>query len=428
MNISPLHAWIAAKIGLAPAELTHHHVEAYQWQKVQQTLLMAREHSPFYRRHLADAPTELTGLADLARLPFTTAADLRRYERQLLCVSQSEIERVVTLPTSGTTGAPKRLYFTGADVELTRDFFHVGMSTFTNPGDRVLTLLPGDRVGSVGCLLSEALPRLGAVNVQHRAEMTVADTLALLRREEISGVVGAPAQVLALARHPHGAGLTPKSCLLVSDYVSTAIRQAIEQAWPCRTYAHYGMTEMGLGGGVECEARRGYHLREADLLVEIIDPQTLEPVAPGLPGEVVFTTLTRRGMPLIRYRTGDLSRFIPGDCPCGAALLTLGRIEGRVDGGVALPNGHRLDMPQLDEALFPLAGLLNFTARLSATGLEIAATVLPGAEANVAAALRPALENIPALPGVPLLLTAQAAPEAAALVSPAKRTIKRDEF
>jgi phenylacetate-coenzyme A ligase PaaK-like adenylate-forming protein len=89
------------------------------------------------------------------------------------------------------------------------------------------------------------------------------------------------------------------------------------------------MTEMGLGGAMACEERVGYHPREADLIFEIIDPQTGGPLPEGEVGEVVFTTLTRAAMPLIRYRTGDLSRWIPGNCPCGSVLKRLDRIADR---------------------------------------------------------------------------------------------------
>jgi phenylacetate-coenzyme A ligase PaaK-like adenylate-forming protein len=120
---------------------------------------------------------------------------------------------------------------------------------------------------------------------------------------------------------------------------------------------------MGLGGGVECEAQQGYHLCEADLLFEIIDPDTEKPMPDGEYGEVVFTTLTRRGMPLIRYRTGDVSRFILEPCACRTQLKTLERITHRLDGRVPI-GPHSLTMADLDAALFAIAGVLNFTVTL----------------------------------------------------------------
>jgi phenylacetate-coenzyme A ligase PaaK-like adenylate-forming protein len=152
------------------------------------------------------------------------------------------------------------------------------------------------------------------------------------------------------------------------DHVPQAIVQAVEASWGCRVYNHYGMTEMGLGGGVECQARRGYHLREADLYMEVIEPINGRTVSEGEYGEVVFTTLTRRGIPLIRYRTGDISRFIPGDCPCGTILQTLEKVHDRISNRVDLGDGCCLTMADLDEALFPIDGVWNFTASLSREG------------------------------------------------------------
>ena len=122
----------------------------------------------------------------------------------MLCVSQSEIQRVVTLDTTGTTGQPKRLYFTEEDQNLTLDFFQIGMSTFTETGDNVLILLPGDRVGGVGDLLATALRRLGARRIKHGMVRDIQQTLAVMRDEKIDCVVGIPVQVLWLVRYSRG--------------------------------------------------------------------------------------------------------------------------------------------------------------------------------------------------------------------------------
>ena len=131
-------------------------------------------------------------------------------------------------------------------------------------------------------------------------------------------LVGIPTQVLAVARTRWGCAIgkgSIESILLSTDYVPRAIAETLEEVWGCRVFTHYGMTEMGLGGGVECEALDGYHLREGDLYFEVVDHETGEACPDGAMGEVVFTTLTRRGMPLIRYRTGDIARIIPRALP-----------------------------------------------------------------------------------------------------------------
>ncbi len=407
-ELTPLQSWIAQKIGCSPEELSREAIADYQLHKLQETLDLCRRRSPFYRQKLAGLPDRLTSLADLQAFPFMTADDVRERPLSLLCVSQSNIERVVTLDTSGTSGTPKRLYFTTADQELTRDFFHIGMSTFTAPGDRVLILLPCERPGSVGDLLAQALDRLGAVGIRHGLVTDVAQTLAVLHDEQVTGVVGMPVQVLALVRsaaaqqfpNPH-----LKSVLLTTDHVPAAIVQAAETAWGCTVYNHYGMTEMGLGGGVECAARQGYHLREADMYFEIVDPETGELLPDGVYGELVFTTLTRQGMPLVRYRTGDISRFLPGDCACGTVLRRLEKVRFRWHGRFPHTANHFITMADLDDALFSIEGVLNFAAAVSETALRV--TVQAEEMVGVETAVRQILSALPVVQAINLTVSVQ---------------------
>lgn len=257
--LTPLEPWIARKIGCTAEHLTRADIGVHQLRQLQETLRLVRSKSPFYRRHLASAPAELSSLEALAQFPFTTPEDIRRNALQFVCVSQDDIQRVVTLDSSGTTGEPKRIYFTREDQELTLDFFHIGMSTFTEAGDRVLILLPGERPGSVGDLLAVALPRLAAVGIKHGPVRDAALTLEVMAKEKVTGLVGLPTHVLALARQWETNDKNPplqlKSVLLTADHVPEAIKAVVERAWGGRVYNHYGMTEMSLGGGVECQAR-----------------------------------------------------------------------------------------------------------------------------------------------------------------------------
>jgi phenylacetate-CoA ligase len=189
--------------------------------------------------------------------------------------------------------------------------------------------------------------------------------------------------------------------LLTADYIPSAIVDAIESAWNCKVYCHYGMTEMGWGGGVECDARDGYHLREADLFIEIVDPETGRLLPDGERGEIVVTTLTRVGMPLIRYRTGDISRFHTSPCACGTVLKRLNRITGRLNDGDCMVSGMPLTLPILDEALFALPGVVDFKADLTSCQdrdcLTLTLSLSPEADPDaVAAASREKLSAIPA--------------------------------
>ena len=394
LSRTPLEEWVLRRAGASDMEGLRRH----QLRALRETVARAREHSGFYAVRLAAVgPGDIASLDDVARLPFTTADDLRREGMRLLCVSPGEVARIVTLPTSGTTGEPKRIHFSAADQELTIDFFQHGMAVLADPADRVLILLPGQRPGSVGELLARGLARLGAAPLPYGPVRDPDDALDTLQRERASVVVGIPVQVLARARRgaAQGRRLRLRSVLLSTDHLPRPIVSAIERAWGCRVFDHYGTTETGLGGGVECEAHAGLHLREADLLFEVVDPRTGVSLPPGAEGEVVFTTLTREAMPLIRYRTGDIGRFLAGPCPCGSSLRLLAAVRGRFDGVAVLAGGERLCLADIDEALFALDGVVDVRARLLAGGegevleVELALEAAAGPEAAARAA-RPA--------------------------------------
>lgn len=404
--ITPLEDWTRRKLGLKAGEaVTREELRDWWLLRLGETLAWARERSPFYRWRLRGLPDRpLAGLDDLTSLPFTTIEDLRREHRGMLCTSQGEVARIVTLRSSGTTAEPKRLYFSQEDLELTLDFFHHGMSTLTGRGQTVLILLPGSTPDSVGDLLARALGRLGARGVVHGPVKDPVRTLELMIREGVSCLVGIPTQVLSLARHAKGADLPPgqvRSVLLTTDYVSRAIRRAVGAAWGCRVLAHYGMTELGLGGAVECLAQDGCHLRSPDLFCEVVDPRDGEPLPPGRLGELVFTTLTRQAMPLIRYRSGDLGRLREEPCACGSLLPRVDDLRGRVAKLAVLAPGLSLSQADLDEVVFATAGVLDFRARLARRGetwsLGLCLRTTPEAGPECATAVQAALERKPVI-------------------------------
>ncbi len=369
------------------------------------TVERARRLSPFYAARFASVGAgEPRSLADLARLPLTSAEDIRGRGMRMLCVPPGEVDRIVTLPTSGTTGEPKRISFTAADQELTLDFFHHGMSVLVHPGQRVLILLPGVRPGSVGDLLRRGLSRLDVEGVVHGPVTDPGQALRVLRGGRFDCVVGIPVQVLGLARRDaaSGAPATLSSVLLSTDQAPRSLVTVIERAWGCRVFDHYGTTEMGLGGGVECEALDGYHLREADVLFEVVDPETGAPLPEGEYGEIVVTTLTREAMPLIRYRTGDRGRFLTGPCPCGTWLRRLERVRARLCGRVRLQAGGVVDQATIDEPLYALPHVLDVRAGLRREdGLDVldVEVLAPGAGATLLAAAAAALRAVPPLSG-----------------------------
>jgi phenylacetate-coenzyme A ligase PaaK-like adenylate-forming protein len=322
--------------------------------------------SPFYRRHLAGYD-ELQSLGDLQNLPLLASADIVKQGQRLICVSQSKISRVVTLQTSGSTGAAKRLFFTEADLAATSTFFLHGMRTLVDATDRVLVLLPFQQTDSVGDLLLKALQDGEIEGHGMWPPVTAEQAAAAVRRYGLTCAVGLPQHLLALA-HAVGPGVL-KSMLLCSDYAAPALRNCIEDIARCETFLHYGATESGLGGAVECDAHCGCHIRESDLLVEIIDPVTCQPVPDGKLGEVVITTLGRQAMPLIRYRTGDRAFIDRSRCECGGITARLGDIRGRLE-KCRLPDGQWIASQDLDDLLYQIPGLQDYRLILNHNGSD----------------------------------------------------------
>jgi phenylacetate-coenzyme A ligase PaaK-like adenylate-forming protein len=185
--------------------------------------------------------------------------------------------------------------------------------------------------------------------------------------------------------------------LLCSDYAAPALRRQIEAACGCETFLHYGATESGLGGAVECTVHRGCHIRESDLLVEIVDPDTGSPLPDGALGEVVLTTLGREAMPLIRYRTGDMASLDRSPCRCGGVTARLEHIRGRLAGS-RLSGGHLLSQ-DVDDLLFQIPGLLDYRITLDRIGTDrlLVGFVAAPAMAGIEKEIRRMLLQVPAI-------------------------------
>jgi phenylacetate-coenzyme A ligase PaaK-like adenylate-forming protein len=423
MKLSPLDPWICRKVGSNHPVVQRRELEAWQLSRLNETMELVRAKSRHYRELFRKMPEKLESLDDLCQFSFTSAEDIRCNPLRFVCVSQDEIQRVVSLQSSGTTGEPKRLFFTQDDQKLTIDFFGVGMSTLTEPGERVLILLPGEKAGSVGDLLKLGLEQTGRQPIPHGVVRDPHHTLEVMQTHQVDCLVGAPVQVLGLARRWNPTLKAPRTILLSTDTVPDAIVRELENIWGCRVFNHYGMTEMGLGGGVDCEAHCGYHLREADLLFEVVHPETGQVMPDGEYGEVVFSTLTRRGMPLIRYRTGDRSRFIPSVCPCGTNLRRLEKVCGRLDGTIQVGD-QTLSMFELDEVLFPISGLLNFSVAVvgdyQKPSLVIELQML--SDNDAVSSVRKALKSVRSISNVEMIIRCRKNPDESG--SLAKRIIQ----
>ncbi|MDR1803172.1 MAG: hypothetical protein LBQ94_06145 [Treponema sp.] len=361
--VSPLQQWVGEKTCLL-SSLNPDTLEQYQFLCLREQLYFARNHSPYYHKRLQGLDIErITGRDSLPLLPFTPAQALREEPQKLLCISGGEAQRVTTLNTSGSSGDTKRVWFSPSDLDRTVDFFAKGMATMVGPGKTALVLLSGNTPDSLGDLLGRALTGIGVKPVIHGPVRDMA--MALHAANKADCIVGLPVQLNRLCLSANE--LRPASVLLTADYVPQGIINNIRNLWGSEVFTHYGMTESGFGLAVQCHAHEALHLRDAEFIIEIVDPTSGQSLPNSQWGELVLTSLCNEAMPLIRYRTGDITRRIVEPCPCGGTLNRLDKVRGRIS-GIA----QKYPMYALDDALFFLPGLLDYRANiLSDNGLDL---------------------------------------------------------
>ena len=331
---SVMDNWLAKKCALQENTPLLQAVQQEQLVRFRKILGYVQQHSRFYKKHLAGVDAKTFVLHKLEDLPCTTPQDIVNWQ-DFVCVSQSRIERMITLQTSGTSGSPKRIAVTLTDLESTKDFFLHGMQELVSSGQRALILWPGaERPYGVSGLLCEALRSGGVETIAGNPVASLESLQADFAQNDPHVVVALPHQLASLAElllcSPRDFASSLRGILSSGEVLPRDIASALQTHRNCMVLDHYGLTETGYGGGVECTAHSGYHMRELDLLVEILDIGTGRPLPFLHEGEVTITTLTREGMPLIRYRTGDVAHMLPGPCPCGSPMPRLSAIRGRL--------------------------------------------------------------------------------------------------
>lgn len=346
MKRTNLDGWIRRQEGAQ--SLGREQIEEIQLRKLNILLKREKERGGFY----GSLPDRLDTLEDLRRLPFTTEKDLIREGHRMVLTSQSEIERVRSQETSGTAGKAKRVYYSAKDNERTVSFFAAGLSELVFPGEKVMVCMPFSGNRGLGELIAEAVGRLKGIPLAAGTGRNYGELLDILDVERPQVFVGMPVPLLSLLR------LRPENSLvraLVSaDICPDTVKKEIEARLGTRLYPHYGSREIGLGGAVTCPAFEGMHLRENDLIAEIVDEEGR--VLPrGEWGELVLTSIEADAMPLIRYRTGDITRILPEPCPCGSAVIRLDRVRRR---------SRCPAMEKLDDRMFQYEEVVDYRMRM----------------------------------------------------------------
>ena len=400
MNKTKLDDWICRVESLP--ELNRGILEELQLRRLNETLSRVAARAGAYR----GLPRQLSSLDELKNLPFTTPDMLSQAPGKFLLLSQGEIQRVISGDTSGTTGAPKRIFYTARDLELTVDFFAAGISEMLRPGGKCLIAFPFHGPFALGDLIARAVERLGAVPIPAENPRTWDDWCRRIEETRPDAWIGFPALLLGVARM-YGPDFPIRKALISADACPPGITGPLEDLLGSRLFPHYGSRECGLGGAVTCPAFQGMHLRENHILAEIVD-ETGSPVPDGQWGELVITTIGLEAMPLIRYRTGDRTRFLPS-CPCGGVTRRIDRVT-RMEPGPA--------MAEVDDTVFPLPGVVDCRGTL--LGNRLCLDVLRAGTAG-GEDLLPALEQ--RFPDLEIQVTVTPAVRECAPLYPGKRFI-----
>lgn len=313
-------------------------LEKLQLERLKKTIEQA-VNSPFYKKlysELGITSDTVKSLDDIRKLPFTTKQDMRdNYPFGFLACDQKEVTRLHS--SSGTTGNPTVICHTKNDLDtwanrVARSFYMVGLRN-----SDVIQNSSGYGMFTGGLGMQAGIERLGALSIPAAAGNSLRQ-IKFIMDFGTTAIHAIPSYALRLADVFEEVGIDPKTQTHLTTFLIGAephteeTRRKIEERFGVKAYNSFGMTEMsGPGVAFECQEQNGMHIWEDSYLVEIVDPDTLEPVPDGEVGELVLTTLDREAMPLIRYRTRDLTRFLVDECPCGRTHRRLDRMKGRSD-------------------------------------------------------------------------------------------------
>jgi phenylacetate-CoA ligase len=368
--------------------------------------------APYYRRLLGEHPRkERAGVGDtldISRLPFTTKAELRdAFPYGFLAVPLTDVVRLHS--SSGTTGNPTVIYHTQEDIAAWQDLVARCMYMAGMRSSDVFQNIMGYGLFTGGLGFHYGAEKLGAMTIpvgpgNSRRQIW------FMQQFKTTAMHILPSYALRLATHVKEMGLDPRRDLSVrmafvgAEPHTEETRRKIEETWNIRAYNSYGLSEMcGPGVAFECPEQSGMHIWEDSFLVEIVDPGTGAPVPDGECGELVLTTLARTGTPLLRYRTRDLTRILPGTCPCGRTHRRIDRIRGRSD-DMMIINGVNIFPMQVEQTLMRIPGIgsnylieiheenymdkLHVSVEMSADLFQGTLSQLEGLQGRVLAALK----------------------------------------
>lgn len=334
-----------------------------QLEKLQAIVKYAYENVPYYRKRLDEIPIkpeDIKTLKDIEKLPFTTKDDLRdAYPFEMFAVPKKEIVEVHT--SSGTTGKPTVSGYTRGDLEIWSEVMARGLTMAGVDDEDIIQNTHGYGLFTGGFGVHYGAQKIGATVIPISTGQTKRQ-IEIMQDFGTTVMIFTPSYGLYLAEEIKAEGLNTedmdfKAIGFGAEMWTEEMRKEIEKRFNAPAYNIYGLTEiMGPGVGLECSAQDGLHIFEDHFYPEIIDPETFKTLEDGEKGELVLTTLTREGTPLLRFRTKDVTKLTRDKCECGRTLVKMERVKGRTDDMMKI-RGVSVFPSQIEKALLRIDGV-----------------------------------------------------------------------
>ncbi len=349
-------------------KLIQRYSDKYKLLKLKRILRYAYENSPFYNKLFKEAgvkPSDVKSFKDMEKIPFTNPKDLEENPTQFFCVPESKFTRLYT--TAGTTGKPKRIYFTKKDVErmISAEASGLHLIYGINADDIIQIMFSigfeQEIWGSI-YYCEMGAERLGAMPIVS-GQRPPEKEIELMKAYKPTILNSTPSYINRVTREMMDSfnldELGIRMMILGAEPLPESLRKRLEGIWNADVRDAYGLVEIGMAFAGECEEKNGYHLDDGQIFAEVVDPNDGEKMEDGV-GELVFTTIDREGMPLIRYKSHDLGSIMDEECECGLPLQRIGKIMGRTDGMVIIGSGDNAFAEMFDRALFALPDVVDY--------------------------------------------------------------------
>lgn len=388
---TPLEEWIAVKTRMTFKknkelrerigknvldDVTRKDFDEYQLFRFREQMKYVEENSPYYRNKFKDAgvrPEDIRTWEDLEKVPFTEPIDLAENSMYFYAVSRTKMATEFT--TTGTTGHRKFIGYTTNDLVSKIDIVasalkNVGMGS----DDSLHIMFPLVAAWDPSLIMVGACKILG-YGSSVCSDADVKKQYDIIKESGATYIIGLPSFIyrvtVLMGEGCDLRSLGIRKVISTSEPLSESMRKILEDAWGCKVLDVWGMTEFGLACAVECDEQDGLHTDEANLLFEVIDPETLRHVPDGQKGELVITSLNAEGTALIRYRTHDIAAMIAPPCACGCKFnRKLMKPCGRMDLQFKIGMGHKIYPVLFDEAVFIDKSVVDYQVKITKDGYK----------------------------------------------------------